>query len=98
LVLIDDFCSCNDELAEEINELKSATFECVREVWACSRDLGEYVLNGKRLEDLPTGERASLKGTLLLAWTAVFEVNHNTVFLFLVRKSDLNIRQIIFYN
>jgi hypothetical protein len=77
LLLVDDFCSCNDELAEEICDLKRAAFECVREVWTCSRDLGEYVLNGKRLEDLVAGERASLKGTLLQAWSAVFEVHEN---------------------
>lgn len=49
LEMVDDFCSCNDELFEEVAELKKLAFETVQEVWDYARDLGQYVLNGIRI-------------------------------------------------
>lgn len=74
LECVDDYCSCNDELFEEIAELKRVAFETVQDVWAYARDLGQYVLNGRRMEDLQKNECDSLKVTLLQAWNAAFEV------------------------
>uniref|UniRef100_A0A915CVI5 Ste24 endopeptidase n=1 Tax=Ditylenchus dipsaci TaxID=166011 RepID=A0A915CVI5_9BILA len=73
LEMVDDFCSCNDELFEEVSELKRLAFETVQEVWAYARDLGQYVLNGRRMEELDKNEYDSLKATLLQAWNAAFE-------------------------
>lgn len=74
LQLIDDFCSCNDELFEEVGELKRLASDTVQEVWNYARDLGQYVLNGRRIEELDKNEYNSLKATLLQAWNAAFEV------------------------
>ncbi|KAI1711111.1 protein kinase domain-containing protein [Ditylenchus destructor] len=73
LQLIDDFCSCNDELFEEVGELKRLASDTVQEVWNYARDLGQYVLNGRRIEELDKNEYNSLKATLLQAWNAAFE-------------------------
>lgn len=70
----EDLCSCNEELFAEVVELKKLAFETVQEVWTYARDLGQYVLNGRELEDLHQNESNSLNVTLLQAWKAAFEV------------------------
>ncbi|KAH7728346.1 STE/STE11/MEKK4 protein kinase [Aphelenchoides avenae] len=73
LELVDDFCSCHDELSSELVEIKRNAFEISEEIWSYANELGTYILNGKRIDQLAVPERDSLKATLLQAYNVAFE-------------------------
>ena len=75
LELVDDFCSCHDELSSELVEIKRNAFEISEEIWNYADELRTYILNGKRIDQLAEPERDSLKATLLQAYNVAFEVS-----------------------
>lgn len=80
--LIDDFCSCNDQLSGEIADIKRSAFEISQEIWSYAEDLPQYILNGKspdelqeKIMKLQDNEYDSLKATLMQAYNVAFEVS-----------------------
>lgn len=74
-MLVDDFCSCNDQVSEELSQIKEAAFNVGRELWTHAIELNSYILNGRDEGDLNQAEIDSINATLLQAYTGAFEVN-----------------------
>lgn len=72
--LVDDFCSCNDQLSGEIAEIKHSAFEISQDIWKYAEDLPDYILNGRSIDELAENEYDSLKATLMQAYNVAFEV------------------------
>jgi dsRNA-specific ribonuclease len=80
LALVDDFCSCNDQISEELAQAKNAAFGVGRELWTHANQLNDYILNGRNEEDLNQAERDSINATLLQAYSAAFYVSSYMMF------------------
>lgn len=75
LTLVDDFCSCNDQISEDLMQAKDAAFNVGRELWTHASQLNDYILNGRNEEDLNYAEQDTINATLLQAFNSAFDVS-----------------------
>uniref|UniRef100_A0A7E4ZW05 Protein kinase domain-containing protein n=1 Tax=Panagrellus redivivus TaxID=6233 RepID=A0A7E4ZW05_PANRE len=71
--LVDDFCSCNDQVILSIAELKETAFETSADVWKCAQDLEKTI--GKQYEGCTEQEKSTFKATMKQAFNAAFELD-----------------------